>query len=858
MSGSAQHIASASTGGLSQAEALERLRRDGPNRLPSPQHRGLAAAAAAVAMQPMVLLLIGCTLLYALLGSMFDGIVLGASVIAVSAISIYQELRTQRVLEALRDLSSPRSSVVRDGAVRRIASEELVVGDRLIVQEGDRLACDARLVECHSIRVDESLLTGESLPVDKSLAEGAGAESGSLHAGSLVVQGDGVAEVLATGPRTGLGRIGGSLEALQPRPSRLHEELKRLVRAVALLAVIICLVAATVFAWREGSWTAGLLVGLTLAMSIVPEEFAVVWTVMLALGAWRLASAQVLTRQPQAIEALGTTTVLCVDKTGTLTANRMAVCGLADGLQQVDLAGEAPPAGFEQLLRGAALASVDVGLEPMDQAIFRMLDSPSRSPSSWRLLQREGVSPGRPFVRQCWQEERSGRLIVAVKGAPEAVLVRCSDEPRRLQALALQADSWSSRGLRVIAVAQATATAEAAAPEVGYRALGLLAFQDPLRAEVPAVLSQCRQAGVRVVMITGDAPATALAIARQAGLQLRADDDGVLTGARIDAMSEAELERAVRRCSVFARVTPAQKLRIVQALQHLGEVVAMTGDGVNDGPALRAADVGVAMGQRGTDVAREAAALVLLDDRFASLVDAVRAGRRIFANLQKAMGYLFAVHVPIIGLSLLPLFGGPVLLLPIHVVLLELIIDPACSLVFEAEPLAPDGMQQPPRAADSPLFSPRAIARALAVGAVALLAVVLGQWAGRWSGWGDAELRLTGLATIVAGNLLMLQWFREGFHTESRANAVFHGLLLGVCVLSLAILTLPPMGRAFGLPTWLDGRWVVAVLAAPAAWALWHLGAAGLGRGRREPGAAGWGPTPSHVSGPACRHEPDA
>jgi Ca2+-transporting ATPase len=602
----------------------------------------------------------------------------------------------------------------------------------------------------------------------------------------------------------------------------LHQELRRLVRNVALLALLTCLVAATLFAWRDGSWTAGLLVGLTLAMSIVPEEFAVVWTVMLALGAWRLARQHVLTRQPQAIEALGTTSVLCVDKTGTLTCNRMEVVALHDGEHALRRApGDSLPAAFDRLLRGAALASVREGLEPMDQAIFR-LASPAAA-DGLQPLRREAVLPGRPFVRRCWRKQGEAEVLFALKGAPEAVLARCLQAPQQQQTVHAQTQAWAARGLRVIAVASGRGVDEAAPPESGYELLGLLGFQDPVRDDVPAALQACRDAGVRVVMITGDAAATALAIARNAGLVRDEAPAAVLAGAQLDAMNEAEFEQAVVGVSVFARVTPAQKLRIVQALQRRGEVVAMTGDGVNDGPALRAADIGVTMGQRGTDVAREAAALVLLDDRFASLVDAVRAGRRIFANLQQAMGYLFAAHVPIVGLSLLPLFGGPVLLLPIHVVLLELIIDPACSLVFEAEPLAADGMRVPPRRSNSPLFSLDAIARALAVGVMALLAVVIVQWLGHRAVLSDPALRLAGLSTIVVGNLVMLQWFRGGLRRSRPTNRVFVGLLLGVSLLSVVLLLTPPMSAALGFPAGLDARWVLAALCLPAAWALWRL-----------------------------------
>ena len=811
--------------GLSEAEARARLARVGSNRLPPAQHKTALAVVLSLAAQPMVLLLLACTLLYALLGSFFDSAALALSVVAVSAISVYQELRTQRVLEALHDLSSPRSSVVREGVVRRIASQELVPGDRLIVQEGDRLACDARLVESHSMRVDESLLTGESMPVDKD-----GAAAAELHAGTLVVQGDGVAIVTETGARTALGRIGGAMASLPPRSSRLHRELTHLVRGVAVLALLTCLFAAAVFAWHEASWTTGLLVGLTLAMSIVPEEFAVVWTVMLALGAWRLAQAQVLTRQPQAIETLGTTTVLCVDKTGTLTCNRMEVAALHNGETGALLRrGDVVSAEFDLLLQTAALASVKEGIEPMDQAIFRCLPAPGRPMDAAHLLRREGVVPGRPFMRQSWRGDGDEPALVAVKGAPEAVLARCADAS---PSLAAQAESWARQGLRVIAVARARCTAGAAMPESGYEALGLLAFQDPLRDDVAQALQDCHRAGVRVVMITGDAAATALAIAREAGLVQGEGDAAVLSGTQLDALNETELELAIGRVAVFARVTPAQKLRIVLALQRRGEVVAMTGDGVNDGPALRAADVGVAMGGRGTDVAREAAAIVLLDDRFASLVDAVRAGRRIFANLQKAMGYLFAVHVPIVGLALLPLLGGPVLLRPIHVVLLELIIDPACSLVFEAEALARNGMQLPPRRADARLFSVGAATRALAIGGVALLAVVLVQWLGHRVQLSDPALRLAGLATIVVGNIAMLQWFRGGFRLALPINVAFNALLLGVCMLSAAVLLVPQLAAAFGFPEGLDLRWVLGGLGVPAAWAAWRLASARAGRDR--------------------------
>lgn len=811
--------------GLTDLQASQRLLRDGPNVLPAAERKGLLRIAWGALTQPMFLLLLATAALYAVLGSLGDAAVLLVSVLLVGALSIYQEQRTERTLQALKDLSSPRCTVVREGRALRVASRDLVVGDHLIVNEGDRLACDAQLVEANAMEVDESQLTGESLPVTKGI--GGDPARALLHAGSLVVQGDGSARVIATGARTALGRIGGTLAQLRPPPSRLQEELKRLVRKVALLAMVTCLFAAVVFAMRDGSWTAGLLVGLTLAMSLIPEEFAVVWSVMLALGAWRLAKAQVLTRQPQAIEALGTTTVLCVDKTGTLTRNDMALVALHEGNDGCELAADGvAQERFHHLLTGAMLASIPGGIEPMDRAIFRAGERAGLDlPAHWIPAGRDGVRPGRPYVVHWWTERDGAQRHVAIKGAPEAVLSLCRSEPAVQRQLTAMAQTWSAEGLRVLAVAEGwtpdAGPADALRPDLCLRPLGILGFMDPLRDEVPGAIAECHRAGVKVVMITGDSPLTARAIARHAGL-VEGEEARVVSGMELARMNELELAQCARTVHLFARVDPAQKLRIVHALQQRGEVVAMTGDGVNDAPALRAADIGVAMGQRGTDVAREAAALVLLDDNFASLVEAVRAGRRIFINLRKALGYLFAVHVPIVGVALIPVvLGGPPLLLPVHVVLLELLIDPACSLVFEAEPAPDDSMRVPPRPANQTLFSLRAALRALMLGAMSLVGVVVVQWWCRRAGATEDILRLASLASIVAGNLLLLLWYRGVRSDRRHTNVAFYALVLGVCTVWAFLVGVPGIASVFGVAA-LSGIWTAAA-ALPASWAAWRL-----------------------------------
>ncbi|MBB1602477.1 cation-translocating P-type ATPase [Variovorax sp. UMC13] len=810
--------------GLTDAEAAQRLRNEGPNVLPSVSRKGLPRIAWNALTQPMFLLLLATAALYALLGNLGDAGMLTLSVLMVGGLSIYQEQRTERVLEALKNLSSPRCTVVRAGRALHIASRELVRGDRVLINEGDRLSADAQLIEAVELQVDESLRTGESMPLGKRV-EGEG-ESGLLFAGSLVVRGDGVAEVTSTGAHTALGAINDSIAQLAPRASRLQDELRRLVRRVAWLAAFTCIVAATVFALREGSWTQGLLVGLTLAMSLIPEEFAVVWSVMLALGSWRLAKSNVLTRQPQAIEALGTTTVLCVDKTGTLTHNRMALTVLHDGEVECKVDMREPAAGFQRLLSGALRASSTGGVEPMDQAVRTTAQAAGLGEvdPSWTPGPRRGIRDGAPYVVHWWQAAGDSARTVAVKGAAEAVLALCEAEPECMHRLRETADRWSAVGLRVLAVAEGHAglPGEDAALPDGLRLapLGLLGFMDPLREEVPRAVEECRRAGVRVVMITGDAALTARSIARQAGLV----DGGpakVLTGSELAAMDDDALRRCVREVQVFARVDPTQKLRIVRALQQQGDIVAMTGDGVNDAPALKAADIGVAMGRRGTDVAREAASLVLLDDNFASLVEAVRAGRRIFTNLRKALGYLFAVHVPIVGVALIPVvMGGPVLLLPLHVVLLELLIDPACSLVFEAEPAPDDSMTVPPRRRDDALFSLASAARAFAMGALVFAGVVAVQWACRTLGATQEELRMASLGSIVLGNLLLLLWFRCAGTRLAHPNTVFHILLIGVCVVWGLLTMVPGVGTLFGLPGTFSpwALWVVL----PAGWAAWR------------------------------------
>ncbi|MDD2920205.1 HAD-IC family P-type ATPase, partial [Rhodoferax sp.] len=744
LSTSSETRETADLAGLSDAQAAQALRDDGPNELPDVQKRTLLGIARETLSDPMFALLLGAGILYLVLGDLQEGMVLFGLVLVVLALTLYQEGKTERAIESLRDLTSPRALVLRDGAARRIAGREVVVGDVLMLAEGDRIPADAVLLQATGVQVDESLLTGEPMPVDKVAVgteppSGPAAPESALFSGTLLVRGQGLARVTATGSRSEIGRIGQALGGLTAEASPLKQQMARLVRLLALLALFASLFLLVAYGLMRGDWLGALLAAIALAMALLPQEFSVVLTVIPALGAWRLSRQNVLTRRIAAIETLGATSVLCVDKTGTLTENRMTVAELyapdcqaqADSLA-IDYGTTTElPECFHSLVEFSILASVTNPFDPMEKAFHRLgqhfLQDTEHLHHDWTLLQAYGLTPELRAMSHVWQATEGTDHVVAAKGSPEAIVDLCHLDSAAQQRIASAVETMAARGLRVLAVARARFAGQdwpAIEHDFDFEFIGLLGLADPLRAGIPQAVAEARSAGIRVVMITGDYPATALAIARQAGLELAAED--LLTGDALDDLTDAELQQLMRKVRICARIAPAQKLRIVQALKAAGEVVAMTGDGVNDAPALKAAHVGVAMGGRGTDVAREAASIVLLDDNFASIVGAVRLGRRIFDNLRKSMSYILAVHVPIAGMALLPvLLGWPTVLFPLHIAFLELVIDPACSMVFENEPAESDVMQHPPRNVQQPLFGGMTLGLALLQGLGALAMVML-------------------------------------------------------------------------------------------------------------------------------------
>lgn len=790
--------------GLSAAQARQRLEQDGPNELARPRRDGLPALAFEVASEPMFLLLVACGAIYLALGDRGEALMLLGFVVVIAAITLVQRRRTQRSLAALRDLSSPRALVLRDGGQCRIPARELVVGDIVLLGEGDRVPADAELLEASSLAVDESMLTGESVPVDKFGGSSEGAVA-LLFSGTLVTRGSGRARVTATGPRSALGKIGSALATLPEAPTPIQRQTNRVVKQVATLGLVLAAVVAAVYSVQRGDWLAGLLAGLTLAMAILPEEFPVVLTLFLGLGAWRLAREQVLARSISAVERLGAATVLCVDKTGTLTANRMEVRSLwaADGTWQ--LGDGTLREELHVLLEYAMLASHRRAFDPMETAIAAaasgLLANTEHLHADWRLVDDYSLSPQMLAMSRVWESPDGSAFVIAAKGAPEAVMDLCHLPPAQVAEIGAQVARMAAQGLRVLGVARA---AFRGMPLPGnqhdfdFVFLGLVGLQDPVRPEVPAAISECRAAGIRVVMITGDHPATAQAIALQAGLE---PQRAPITGAELDALDDAQLRRLLPEAAVFCRVRPEQKLRLVQALRAGGEVVAMTGDGVNDAPALRAADIGVAMGARGTDVAREAAALVLVADDFGSLLTAVRYGRRVFANLRKAIVFIVAVHTPIVGLSVLPLvFGWPLLLMPVHILFLQLIIDPACSVVFEAEAVEGEALRARPRDPSARLFDGELLLRGLGQGA-ALLATLAGLYAlVRREGAADELARAVCFTALVLSNLALIAANRRwsGPPASGTRNPYFGWMVAGTVAALAVVLGIPVVRELFG------------------------------------------------------------
>jgi Ca2+-transporting ATPase len=801
--------------GLSNNDVLERQQRDGFNELPAQDKRNSLDILLGVLREPMFMLLIACGVLYLISGEFQEAMMLLGFVFVIIGITFYQEQKTERALEALRDLSSPRALVIRNKEKFHIPGREVVCDDIILLSEGDRVAADCILLHAINFSVDESLLTGESVPVRKTATDDATMSIGKpggddlpcAFSGTLVVSGQAVGVVRSTGCKTELGKIGKALQSVEEERTPLQQQTGYIVKTFAITGILLCALVVIIYWLTRGSLLDGFLAGLSLAMAMLPEEFPVVLTVFLALGAWRISKYRVLTRRVPAVETLGSATVLCVDKTGTLTLNKMTVTDIIAGEQiyTIDTQSDSLPEDFHEVVEYSILASPVDPFDPMEKAMKvlgeQYLSKTEHLHSTWNLEREYPLGKELLAMSRVWTSPTGHDLVIAAKGAPEAIADLCHFEKDQRVWLHKKIDHLCNQGKRVIGVARA-AYSKTELPgnqhDFQFTFVGLLGLEDPVRPNVAGAIEECYTAGIRTIMITGDYPGTAMSIARQIGLR---NPDKHVTGSQLETMSDEMLAKEIKEINIFARMVPEQKLRIVKALKMNKEIVAMTGDGVNDAPALKAAHIGIAMGGRGTDVAREAASLVLLDDDFNSIVNAIRLGRRIYDNLKKAMMYILSVHIPIAGLTLIPvILKWPLILFPVHIVFLELIIDPACTLIFEADKDEKNVMRRKPRNINAQLFNRTTLIKCMFQGGITLLSTILVYMFVRESHT-DTTARALAFLTLVVCNLGMIltnrSFTRSSISMLKEKNEAFKWVISGTSVVMLLILTIPFLKNLF-------------------------------------------------------------
>jgi Ca2+-transporting ATPase len=754
--------------GLTTQEAQARLTRYGPNRLVGRERAAWLKELAALLLDPMAIMLVLAATVYLLLGERRDALVMLCALVPVIGVDVFLEARSRSALKKLALSVAPRARVVRDARETTVDTAVLVPGDLLVLAEGDFIHADGVVRTAANLSIDESSLTGESEPQGKRpVPAGAAGEpppDARFYAGSVVLAGQGLGEIVATGRATRFGELARLVAEADTSRTPLQRRVGDLVKKLAVVAAAVSLAVVALGLLRGLPWGQALLGGISIAMSAAPEEFPLVFTLFLSVGAWRLSKRGVLVRRLASVETLGSTTVICTDKTGTLTQGQFVLDRI------VPLGGSTARA----LLETAVLACEVPPSDPMEKAIhaFSIAEGipPQALTAGWTLCRDYDFDPVGKHMSHVWTSAGGAqRLRIAAKGALEGILEHATFTAAERAAVEEANGRLASQGMRVLAVAGREGTALGATRRDDERdlvVLGLLGFRDPLRPEVPAAVRECQAAGVRIKVVTGDHALTAHAVTESAGIIHR--DDAIVTGDQLAAASDDERRRLIVEANILSRISPAQKHLIVEALRREGEIVAMTGDGINDAPALRRSDIGVSMGKRGTDVARAAADLVLLDDDFASIVAAVAAGRKIFLDIQRAFLYLIAFHIPIIGLALLPpTLGLPLLLMPLHLVWLELVVHPVSALLFQGDPPPDDLMQRPPRDPRAPMLPGRAVLQSTLSGALLTLAVFTVYLATLRRG--PDQARSLSLATLIVGYQLLALVERTTSATGPRA-----------------------------------------------------------------------------------------
>lgn len=783
--------------GLTADEVLASRARHGENRIESVKKSAWLSALKDAAQEPMLILLAVASVLYFLHGDIAEATFLLLAIIAVYSISHFQKSRSEKALEALKKLTQPRCKVIRDNDVREILREEVVVGDLLIVEEGSLVAADATLIQTNDFMVNESVLTGESMPVEKNQPTG-----NLIYQGTLVVSGMAIGRVVAIGKNTQVGLIGKRIEEVSEGASPLQEQINHFVKKMAAVGIVVFIIIWGINIYQTRLIIDSLLNSLTLAMSILPEEIPVAFATFMALGAWRLMQAGVIVKDIRTVETLGSAAVICVDKTGTITRNEMALEQIYVHASQ-NVYHRTESKEIADVVALAMWASESIPFDPMEKAIHGLYGTCCESDlrPHYKMVKEYPLGGKPPMMTHVFGNEK-GELIIAAKGSPEAILShsKLSDEERN--AINIKMQELASKGYRVLGVAQAAGTTTLPEKQDAFEFdfAGLLAFFDPPKDNTGDVLSKFYRAGIGVKIITGDNLNTTRTIASQVGFK---GADHAITGEELMKLDEENFSQAVRRVNIFARMFPEAKLHVIQALRAQGEVVAMTGDGVNDGPALKAANIGIAMGRKGSEIAKQASALILADDDLARMVDAIAQGRKIYTNLKKAIQYIISIHIPIILIVFLPLVLGwlyPAVFTPVHVIFLELIMGPTCSIIYENEPIEPNTMSQPPRSASDTFFSLRELSTSIVQGLMITGGLCAVYWYAVDNGYTLPMTTGVIFIALITSNItltLVNRSFYYSIFTTLRYKNYLIPLAIAVTLALVALIFLIPMLREF-------------------------------------------------------------
>ena len=778
--------------GLTDQEVATAREAHGRNELNFKKENKFFAVIKDVAKEPMVVILLVASGIYFASGDTGDGIFLSAAIVLISAISLYQDSRSRNALDQLKTLTQPNCKVVRNGAVIEIKNGDLVPGDSLVVEEGGLVAADGTILHSNDFSVNESILTGESFPVFKDSA----ATDNRVYQGTTVASGLAICQVTATGRETKLGKIGESLESIKAEKTPLEVQINDFVKKMVIVGIVVFAIVWGINYSRSGEVLDSLLKALTLAMSILPEEIPVAFTTFMALGAWRLMKMGIVVKQIKTVETLGSATVICTDKTGTLTENKMSLAKVwSAASKEVKDPADSLSADEGELIRLAMWASEPIPFDPMEVALHDAYSKTTGEDErpSYKMVH-EYPLDGKPPMMTHVFGNKDGKRVIAVKGAPEAVMAAANLNPAAAEQVNEVITKLATEGYRLLGVGEAIFEGEdfpAKQEDFAFGFKGIVAFYDPPKKNIRQVLEGFYTAGISVKIITGDNSATTNAIAAQIGFR---NEKEPITGADLLAMNDAELDKAVTSANIFTRMFPEAKLKIINALKAKHEIVAMTGDGVNDGPALKAAHIGIAMGKKGTEIAKQASSLILLEDDLSKMVDAVAMGRRIYTNLKKAIQYIISIHVPIVLTVFVPLVAGwlyPNIFSPVHIIFLELIMGPTCSIIYENEPMERNTMHQPPRPLATTFFNWKELATSVLQGLVISAGTLAVYQYAVHQGLNEATTRTMVFTTLISANIFLTLVNRSFYYSvlttlRYRNNLVW--MIIGATVLITGVL----------------------------------------------------------------------